>query len=158
MIWKCVKLFFLSRIIFILLIIIPSNKFFVEEWDKSNSLIANLTNKKIKIKNLEIFEEKETNSILNFEDLPFIERNLLKFLKMFYVYDSAHFINLAKNGYNNEKNLVFFPIFPIILQYFERISNFKFFFSFENEFTSYLLCGFIISNLICFFNSFLLVR
>jgi len=172
MINKCIKYFLITRLFFILIIILPFNKFLIGEWDMSNSLIAsppskiynnnnNNNNKeylKEKDKKVKIFNEKTTESILNFDDLSFIERNLLKFLKVFHVYDSSHFINLAKTGYTNEKNLVFFPIFPVIIQYVERITFLKYLFSFKNDLTSFLLSGFIISNLFCLLNTFLLVR
>ena len=153
----CLKYFIISRIFYIFFIIIPFNKFLVGENDLSNNLIE----KKLSFENEENFKyynETESAEILSFEKFPILEKNILKFLKHFNSYDTIHFLHIAKYKYTNEKNFVFFPLFPKIIEYTENIFLLKFLFNFQSDYTSFLIIGFLISNLLCLLNSFLLSR
>jgi hypothetical protein len=93
-----------------------------------------------------------------------IEYKILNFMKNFYSYDSVHFIHIAKDGYTNDKNYAFFPLFPLTIRYIGEFLNFIFnffhikIFMFSNPLTKYLISGFLISNLLCFCNTILIYK
>lgn len=155
----CLKYFLVSRIIFIFFIILPLNQYLVRKYDASNDLLLTQTQLgKLNINEINYFSDQETLKIFEFNNLNFVENILLRYLKHFNAYDTIHFMHIAKNGYSNEKNFVFFPVFPKLIEYSQKILMLNYLLNFKYEITSYLLLGFIISNIICLLNCFLLAR
>ncbi len=150
------KYFICTRIFFLMIILISINRYSVKEYDKSNHLINSLIQDNHNITTQLYNDEINSKKIINFENENFIYRNTLNFLKYFYSYDSVHFLHLSKYGRTNEKNFVFFPLFPMVISY---ITNFIMnFISLKYEMMLFLIIGFILNNLICFVNGILLIR
>jgi hypothetical protein len=111
-----------------------------------------------------IFDRYDKSSLLVYEskDVGLIEGILLKFLINFHSYDSAHFIHVAQNGQTNDKNFAFFPIFPLLIGYGQKLIEYFCKILLQTEFqspkTGFLLSGFIISNLLCFLNTLTLEK
>lgn len=100
-----------------------------------------------------------SNELINYDGIENkIERNILKFMKNFYTYDSIQFIHLAQNGYTNDKNYAFFPLFPLMIKYFAQVLNLLSGNFFSMNVTIYLVSGFLLSNLLCLCNTIMLFR
>ena len=127
----CLTLFFITRIIFIIYMNLIYRTGFVLKRDYSQELIT------------------ETD----IDKINFFEKVLLKFLTYFTSYDAIHFNYISYKGYTNDRIFAFFPFFPYLSRIFSYI--FKIF-SFKNQFTPYILTGFLFSNLLCLYNSYLL--
>eukprot|EP01040_Poterioochromonas_malhamensis_P000799 gene799-852_t len=50
----------------------------------------------------------------------------------FVKWDSVHYLNIALKGYQNDYQFVFYPLYPLLLRYFEKIVLFTHFNSFEH--------------------------
>jgi len=157
MLRACFNYFIYTRLFYIIVIIFSINEYFIQEYDKSNYLLKNLDGKARNTTNKDIYYDEITSKkIIYFEEENMIEKNILKLMKFFNSYDTMHFLHISKNGYTNEKNFVFFPFFPKILEIFTRI--FRTFIYFKNDMTYHLLIGFIVSNSICLLNSLIFLR
>ncbi len=89
----CLKYFLVSRIIYIFLIILPLNKYLVQKYDASNNLLLTQTELgKLNITEINYFTDEETQKIFEFNNLSFVEKNLLRYLKHFNAYDTVHFM------------------------------------------------------------------
>ena len=129
----CLRSFLLTRIFYISLVTITFSYFIVGN-DRSNELIN---------------YDKVDNRV---------ERIILKFLKNFYTYDSIQFIHLAQTGYTNDKNYAFFPLFPLIIRYTANFLHHLVGNYFSQNLTIFLICGFLISNILCLFNAIMLYK
>jgi hypothetical protein len=100
-----------------------------------------------------------SNELINYDKLhnP-VERIILKFLKNFYTYDSIQFIHLAQTGYTNDKNYAFFPLFPLMIRYTANFLNYFVGNYFVHNLTIFMICGFVISNMLCLFNTMMLYK
>ena len=132
----CRNAFLITRIFYISIIVFIYSIF--DRYDKSNELACDIKN------------------------VGIIENVLLKFLTNFYSYDSVHFIHIAQNRQTNDKNFAFFPVFPLIIEYGQKIIEYSIKILFQTQFicpkTGFLLSGFILSNLICFLNTLTLEK
>ncbi len=127
----CLTLFLITRLIFIIYMNLIYRTGFVLKRDYSQELIT------------------ETD----FDKINFFEKFLLKFLTYFTSYDAIHFNYISCKGYTNDRIFAFFPFFPYLSRVFSYIFQI---FSFKNQFTPYILTGFLFSNLLCLYNSYLL--
>jgi len=75
----------------------------------------------------------------------FIFLIIKKDLSIFELYDSIHYLNMAKNGYNNPQLYAFFPLYPFLMKTISVIIP------------SYKISGALISN-ICSFLSILILN
>jgi hypothetical protein len=142
----CLYSFFITRIIYIGFIYGVYYIFNIREYDLSNG---------------HLFDNKEIEISLISQNC--LEYKFLEFMKLFYNYDSVYFINIAKNGYINDKSFAFFPTFPILIRYLSYMLDICLqflpnFFHFTNSLTIYFICGLFISNLFCIINTLLLCK
>ena len=157
MLKTCLKYFMISRIIYVLIILICINQSFVGEYDKANYLLKNSDlNEEDSHNNFNYYDINQSQKILEFDEYHFLERIFLKITNHFNSYDTIHFLHNTRSGYTNEKNYVFFPLISRVIEILEN--TFKNISYFKNQMTLFLIIGLLVSNTICFINGLLFIR
>lgn len=129
----CIKSFIITRVIYISFIIAIFHSNFISKYDLSPYIIAPTDNNETK-------------------EYSLIERKMLQFLNHFSSYDAIMFIDIAKDSHRNDSTFAFFPLFPYLIR---GAANILKLFPFKNEYTPYLISGFLLSNSLCLINTIL---
>ena len=129
----CIKSFLITRVIYISFIIGVFHSNFISKYDLSPYIVSPTDNNETK-------------------DYSFLEKKMLQFLNHFSSYDAIMFVDIAKESHRNDSTFAFFPLFPYLIR---GSANILKLFHFKNEYTPYLISGFILSNALCLINTIL---
>ena len=127
----CIKSFLITRIFYLIFIQLIFQTEFISKRDFSADMISDS----------------------EIENISYIEKILLNWLKCFLSYDGSHFEFISKNGYIGDHIFCFFPFFPYCARCF--VPFFKLF-NFKNENTPFILSGLLFNNILCFLNCLIL--
>ena len=129
----CIKSFLITRAIYISFIIAIFHSNFISKYDLSPYIVAPTDNNETK-------------------DYSLLESKILQFLNHFSSYDAIMFVDIAKESHRNDSTFAFFPLFPYLIR---GSANLLKLFHFKNDYTPYLISGFILSNALCLINTIL---
>ena len=127
----CIKSFLITRIFYLIFAQLIFQTGFISKRDFSADMISDS----------------------KIDNISYIEKTLLNWLKVFLSYDGSHFEYIAKNGYIGDHIFCFFPFFPYCARCF--VPFFKLF-NCKNDNTPFILSGLLFNNILCFLNCLIL--